>query len=215
MKPSFSGRGRRSIRVRDFDYTAPGAYFVTICTYQREHIFGNVEEGALVPSRCGRDLAKIWARTVNGGVTPQAHEFVVMPNHVHAIAWLPRRRTTNRWDIRAGVGAVPSVGAQRPQVAPGHLDVGELNFAERRLDELDAAPLRGGLPAKGSLGAAMRSFKANATRAVNLARNSHFRVWQRGYYERIIRDEHELGAVRLYILNNPRNWPGDPMNDPA
>lgn len=77
---------------------------------------------------------------------------------------------------------------------------------------MDAAPL----PRAGSLGALVRSFKSSSTKAINRLRGAPgLAVWQKRYYERIIRDERELTAIREYILNNPLKWTEDPENASA
>jgi REP element-mobilizing transposase RayT len=212
----FDGRGRQSLRLNGFDYRNPGAYFVTICTHRREPLFGEVVDGHLVPGKLARDLGRIWARTVNGGRTPPPWDFVVMPNHVHGIMWLPRRRASERWDIAARVAeSVGLVGVQRPRGRDGISDPEVHPGQDGASISVDAAPLlRGfGLPEAGSLGAAVRSFKSCATSVVNRVRRSPgVPVWQRGYYETIISDERHLEATRTYILNNPVTWRDDPLS---
>lgn len=73
---------RQSIRLRDYDYAAGGAYFVTICTHEREHLFGTVTEGAMRLSKTGEMVRDEWLRT--SAVRPEVEldAYVVMPNHV-------------------------------------------------------------------------------------------------------------------------------------
>lgn len=183
---------RRSIRLRAWDYREVGPYFVTICTYQRVLLFDDLEIKALVEEVWG-DVVCRHGRT--------ADEFVVMPNHVHGIVWL------------SGIGAV---GAQQPDVP----SVGS-GFRMRKngqgRGEAVAAPLRrvggAGRRESGSLGAIVRTFKAATAKRINNLRETRGEpVWQRNYYERVIRDEAELADVRQYILDNPRKWAEDNHN---
>ena len=83
-------RRRRSIRLQGYDYTRPGAYFVTICTYGREHLFGTVMDGGMQENELGGIVREEWFRTaqVRPYVRLYDDEFVVMPNHIHGIIWI-------------------------------------------------------------------------------------------------------------------------------
>ena len=172
---------RRSIRLKGYDYTQPGAYFVTICTHERAHLFGRVVDGEMVLNAWGEIVRDEWFRTadIRANVELYADEFVVMPNHVHGIIWI----------VETGVGATR-------QVAP---------TTDRP---------RG--PVSGSLGAIIGQYKSAVTRRINIQRNTPGgRVWQRNYYEHIIRTQRALHAIRRYIADNPRRWHLDRHNPTA
>lgn len=176
---------RRSIRLPEYDYTLSGAYFVTICTHNRESLFGRVVDGKMLLNEYGKIVCEEWFRTaeVRRNVELLEGEFVVMPNHVHGIIWI----------VDAGNG----VGAQR-RCAP----------TPRGITPNNVAP--------GSLGAIVRAFKSTVTRRINELRNTPGgRVWQRNYYEHIIRTERALNAIRRYIRDNPRRWDLDRYNPNA
>ena len=167
---------RRSIRLKGYDYTQPGAYFVTICTYDRRCLFGRIVDGAMRLNLFGKIVRDEWFKTsqVRQNVVLYPHEFVVMPNHIHGI-------------IRI-VGNL--VGAQR-RCAP--------------TCRINVTP--------GSLGAIVRAFKSATTRRINQIRNTLGQpVWQRDYYEHIIRNEDELDRIRGYIVDNPPRWHLDREN---
>lgn len=179
---------RRSIRLQGWNYTTPGAYFITICTYQRACLF---EDSRL------RDLAE------NGwqNIPAQPHakhvfldEWVVMPNHLHGILILTELETDNATD---------------PGARPRRWE----DFFEKQSSGRTASPLppRGVEP--GSVGAIVGNFKSLvARRANNLRRSPGAKVWQRGYYDRIVRNEREFDAIRQYIRDNPRRWAEDRDN---
>jgi putative transposase len=81
---------RRSIRLPGFDYSQPGAYFVTICSYRRKHLFGEVIDGEVALSVDGRSVREEWFNTadIRKNVTLLEDEFVIMPNHIHGIIHL-------------------------------------------------------------------------------------------------------------------------------
>ncbi|MBL8078709.1 MAG: transposase [Anaerolineales bacterium] len=164
---------RRSIRLQGYDYTAAGAYFITICSYQREHIFGEVVDGEMRLNALGEIARAEWFRTAELRPQVELHEdeFVVMPNHAHGIIWL-----------------VEPVGARR-----------------RR-----APTEKFGKPVVGSIPTIVRAYKSAVTYAINKSQNSRGSViWQRNYYEHVIRDERELDLIARYIHYNPFNWQVD------
>jgi len=177
--------GRRSIRLRDYDYTAPGAYFVTICTHHGQCIFDDpflrsVAEAGL------RDIPR-HAPHVN------LDAWVVMPNHVHAILM-----------ITDTVGARHSQVSRSVQDSPDQPSDPSAPSAVRG----NASPLQ-----PGSLGAIVGNFKSVAARRINTQRGSPgARVWQRNYYEHIIRNDRALQRIRGYIANNPACWDADVEN---
>jgi len=184
---------RHSIRLRNWDYRGRGAYFVTVCTHERALLFEDAELRAIADD--------VWRRITCISDDPP-DEFVIMPNHVHGIIWLPG---TN------AVGAQPPV---IPKTGPD-LKSGPRSFAIVAV----AAPLQRPDMVRrvecGSLAAIVRSFKAATAKRINNLRNTPGApVWQRNYYERVIRDDRELNAVRGYILDNPSKWAADP-NNPA
>lgn len=200
-------RKRQSIRLRDYDYRSCGAYFVTVCTFQREPLFGTIEGGEVRLTEAGRVLKRVWARCVNSGALPQPHLFVVMPNHVHGIVWL----TGHRSNVRT-----PDVGARRPPCPPWTPTSNRPTGPNTHPALVDASPLQRSGALSHSLGARIGAFKSQAAHAINALRETPGTpVWQRNYYERIIRNEDELARIRQYILDNPAKWPEDPNNVPA
>jgi REP element-mobilizing transposase RayT len=181
---------RRSVRLPTFDYSEPGAYFVTICTYGRE---------CILDSDAFRNLLrKAWSSIVGGSVGPDDGEFVVMPNHVHGVVWL---------DGKVSGARHQTISANRRCVLDEDC-LGGANVVP------DASPLRifaGAAP--GSLGAIVGVLKSLTARCINRARKTPGApVWQRNYYEHIIRGERDLLRVLEYIRDNPARWHEDPDN---
>jgi REP element-mobilizing transposase RayT len=159
---------RRSIRLQTWDYRSPGYYFVTICTHQRQPLF---EDTA---------LQEIAAHTLQN-IPNQKHaqhllldEWVVMPNHVHAIL----------------VFTDYPAQADRDSTKQGFQNA-----------------------LAGSLGMVLGQYKTRVTIRINqLRRTSGDKIWQRGYYEHIIRNEREWRAIQKYIQENPKRWAEDKEN---
>ena len=189
---------RRSIRLKGYDYTQPGAYFITLCTQHRACLFGEVVDGRMVLNDAGRIVREEWFRTANLRPYVVLHddEFVVMPNHVHGIIWI----------VDEGDEAGPHVVGSRRRV------VG----SRRRRDPTTTTTEQFGKPVPGSIPTIVRAFKSAVTRRINEYRGTPgMPVWQRNYYEHIIRDERSLHRIRRYIADNPARWARDRNNPPA
>ena len=180
---------RRSLRLQSWDYRNRGAYYVTICTHQRALLFQG--------DQIKHALRMAW-RSIGRYSSAHPDEFVAMPNHVHGIIWL--RGTT--------VGRVAAQALSEGTLQPN-------GVAETRTTSVHtcAAPLRLFAVDTGSLAAVVRAFKSNTTRRVNALRSTPGEpVWQRNYYEHIIRDDRDLERAREYIIDNPRRWAEDRHN---
>ncbi|WP_448592212.1 transposase [Thermoflexus hugenholtzii] len=183
---------RRSIRLPGYDYTQPGAYFVTIVTHNRMPLFGEIVDGEMRLNEYGEIVRAEWFRTaiVRPYVVLHPDEFVVMPNHVHGIVWIVG-------DDNA------MVGAQR-RCAPTGATITTWRA-------VGGATPTNVIP--GSLGAIVRSFKSITARRINDLRDTPGApVWQRNYYEHIIRNEEALARIRAYIQANPERWADDLEN---
>ncbi len=177
---------RRSIRLRDYDYRENGAYFVTICTHRRTPLFGEIigDEMQLYPM--GELVLHSWEVLPEHFPNAELDAFVIMPNHVHAVVVL--------FDSGNKL-ADDAVGATHASPLPAQF-------------------VKSG-PPSGSLGAVIGSFKSAAAKAINEFRAAPGSVvWQRGYYDHIIRSDKSLTAIREYILYNPARWASD-ENNPA
>jgi REP element-mobilizing transposase RayT len=194
MPPSDPQRHRRrSIRLPGYDYTRAGAYIVTVVTYGRENLFGEIDGGVMGLNRFGEIVSQAWLELPRHYPHAALDTFICMPNHVHGIMML-------RDDTGRG-GSVPGV-----IVTPSGAPSGESHLPEDAQTRPYAAT-RHGLPE------IMRAFKSFSARRINILRHTPgIPVWQRNYYEHIIRDEREMDALRQYILNNPQQWELDQEN---
>lgn len=160
---------RRSIRLRDYDYSQPGEYFLTICSYNHECFFGDVVDDEMKLNKLGEIVLEEWLRTAEIRQDVELDSFVVMPNHIHGIITL----------IESGRGTLRRASTKE----------------------------QFGKPTPGSIPTIVRLFKSVVTKRINILLNTPGqRIWQRGYYEHIIRDDKDLDNVREYIANNPFKW---------
>ena len=159
---------RKNVRLKNFDYSSAGYYFVTVVSHQRKNIFGEIDNGKMILSQAGVIVEEIWEAIPNHFSHTNIDSYVVMPNHIHGIIFLSE------------------VGARR------------------------AAP---GSTKNHTLGVVVGSFKSTVTKRVH--EEGMFvneRVWQRNYYEHVIRDEPDYYRILDYIENNPANWLRDEEN---
>jgi REP element-mobilizing transposase RayT len=172
---------RRSVRLPAYDYRDPGAYFVTICTHQREILFEDRRFLAIAK--------QVWRHVTERSRHRRGDAFIVMPNHVHGIIWITEPNP---------------VGARHTENAPPTSDCKPHTESSPNALNRRASPLHG------SLGSIVGSFKSASARRINELRGTPGDpVWQRNYYERVIRGERELEQIRGYILDNPRKWADD------
>jgi len=189
---------RRSIRLKGWDYTQAGAYFVTLVTRNLECLFDDP------PLR--QAVETVWLHLPRHFRHVRLDEWVVMPNHLHDIIWMVGN---------TDVGARHSAETSLPS---GTLQKKRRIWPSERLSG-NASPLpppSNDVPhgvAPGSLGAIVGNFKSVAARRINrIRKTSGVPIWQRNYYEHIIRDEQELRAIRQYICDNPGRWAEDAEN---
>jgi REP element-mobilizing transposase RayT len=174
----------RSIRLKGYDYSQPGAYFVTICTKDRRCLFGDVIDGEVRLNSFGRIVEEEWLRSAEIRSEIKLDAWVVMPNHIHGIVFITRKST---------------VGATGQARSPCIFDRAPLHATRSA---------RG--PEKRSPGSFISGLKATVTRLVNQLRGTRgSTIWQRNYYDRIIRNEEELKTLRGYVAENPLQWEVD------
>ena len=182
MKYDRNKHHRRSIRLKGYDYSQPGAYFVTICVDQRQCLFGDVVDEQMILNQYGAIVADEWQKSPTIRREIELDAWVVMPNHFHGIVII-----TN-----------DSVGANG-----------------RSPLQRDGSPLQ--MKPK-SLSSLMAGFKSVTTKKINILRDAPgTKLWQRNYYEHIIRNQDTIDKIRHYIVNNPISWSIDQLhpNNPS
>jgi len=170
---------RKSIRLQGYDYTQAGLYFVTICTQNREHLFGKINDGQLILNEPGKMIEIEWSKLTDRFKNIRLHEYMVMPNHFHAILEI--------------VGATLVVDP----------------------DDKIAPTIQNGK----TLGEMVGSFKSITTVAyIHGIKTNNWKcfdgkLWQRNYWEHIIRNEMAHQRIAQYIIDNPIKWEKDKLNN--
>jgi REP-associated tyrosine transposase len=184
-------RGQRSIRLKGYDYSQTGGYFVTIATFGRDSLFGEIMDARMQVNTLGRIVQECWDAIPFHFPNTTLDAFCIMPNHNHGILFIhddPCRgtRPSNSSDDFVGARYISPLPQKTPQ-----------------------QPSYGFKP--GSLSAIVASFKAAVTRRAGRSLNSG-NIWQRNYYEHILRDQADYERVAGYIRDNPITWEQDVEN---
>ena len=189
---------RHSIRLPSYDYTSSGAYFVTICTKNRQYFFGKILNGKINLSKIGKIASQNWQNISNHYNHVELGEFVVMPNHIHGIIWIVGARLGVS-DKKETVGA--SLGMTDDENMNARICQGKPRRGPLHKREF-------GAPQSGSLSMIINHFKASVKRWCNKNGCDYFK-WQRNYYEHIIRNNNDLYNISGYIQTNHLNWEQD------
>lgn len=176
---------RKSLRLKNYDYSQMGAYFITICAYKRICLFGEISDEQMQLNEYGNTVKAAWNDLPAHYSNVNLDDHIIMPNHVHGIIWLTGNTcdTGNACHVGAGFKPAPTL-LHNKSVSSRH-----------------------------GLSEIIRGFKTFSAKRVNLLRGMpSIPVWQRGYYEHVIRNEEDLDRIRKYIRDNPVQWASDSEN---
>ncbi len=180
---------RRSIRLKGYDYSQPGLYFVTVVTQDHKMLFGDVVNGKMVLNKFGEIVRNEWLKTAEIRKNIELDEYVIMPNHIHGIIVI----VNNDGDM-VRRGTMHRRGTMRR--AP-------TTTVHQNIEQF-------GKPTSNTIPTIIRGFKSTVTKQINKIRNMPgIAVWQRNYWEHIVRNEIELNRIRKYIIENPKKWNDD------
>ena len=200
MKYNPETHHRRSIRLKEYDYSSKGMYYITLCVNKRLCLFGDIEDGEMKLNDAGKIVDRIWQEIPEYYHCVEIGEYIVMHNHLHGIIILNNDN----------VGAPP---CGRPLMNPKNRQAqGPANGKYGQAQ--GPAPTAGRL----SLGDVVGQFESFTMHQYILGvrkhqwKPFHKKLWHRNYYEHIIRNEKELNKTREYIVNNPLKWELDEEN---
>jgi REP element-mobilizing transposase RayT len=160
---------RRSIRLKHYDYSRKGYYFITICTYQHQLLFGKIIDDKMILNDFGKIVNIYWRKQETDII--RLHEHIVMPNHFHGIVEIISDVDENR-----EIAEDEKMLQRRKMILPKFVG----------------------------------KFKMQASKEINIMRNKKgTALWQRNYYEHVIRDDKDYGNTIDYIQKNPENWRKD------
>jgi len=187
---------RRSIRLQGYDYAQKGMYFITLCVQERECIFGTIFENRMFLNEIGQIVTDEWVKTMNIRDNVIIHDFIVMPNHIHGIVEI----TYNKNDeclIGEFVSPTKSIGA----IVRGF----KIATTKRIKNFITPVGANGNSPNGNS---------PNGNYPLQEWIINHLpHIWQRNYYEHIIRDYNDHERIAKYINTNPSRWEEDMFNE--
>ena len=173
-----------TIRLKNYDYSKSGAYFITIVTHNRQCIFGKISDGRMILNDGGKIAQQCWMDIPEHFPHAELDEFVIMPNHIHGIIILNEINnqtfveTNNNSSLQMQQIKSPSQSSQQKSIFRS--------------------------PSK-TIGSIVRGFKIGVTKWFR-KQTDIYTVWQQNYYEHIIRNDDELNRIRQYIIINPSKW---------
>ena len=206
---------RKSIRLKGYDYTQAGLYFVTICTQNREHFFGEIKNGQMILNDAGKMIEKWYDELEHKFMDIKCGAMVIMPNHFHCIIQnvgadlrvCPNGENgQSTQNVRADLRVCPNADLR---VCPNN-ENGQLN--ENGQSHRIA-------PTGVALSNVIQWFKTMTTneyiRGVKSNNWKPFdgKLWQRNYWEHIIRNDNSYHRITQYIIENPSNWGNDKLNN--
>lgn len=198
---------RRSIRLKNFDYSREGAYFITITTQNRIKLFGTIQDQKMILNEFGRILEKEWLLTPLLRPNISLGEFIIMPDHMHMIIHIDRSKDTSNeqkpWEHKNPKSPSQTIGAiirgfkgattKKINLLLNSESTGELKFAPTE-PPTDLSPFFAPTEPPSDLPPSFIS---------NFQKN---KIWQRNYYERIIFTSLAYENISAYIINNPKKW---------
>ncbi|WP_240510856.1 transposase [Algoriphagus antarcticus] len=178
---------RRSIRLKGYDYSQAGLYFITICCQDRICLFGDVVKGEIVLNEAGKMVETEWLNLPDRFKNIELHESVIMPNHFHGILKIVGVTLV----VARNVGIAENQIGQPQGIAPTKT-IGDMMDAYKSITTV------------------------NYIRGVKTLNWQPFngKLWQRNYWEHIIRNEQSYQRISEYIINNPKEWSDDKFHTP-
>ncbi len=178
---------RHSIRLKGYDYSQAGLYFITICCHDKMRLFGEIENGGMKLNDAGIIADECWKEIPMHFPDAVLHEYIIMPNHIHGIIELKQKNINN-----TDVGFEKTV-------------VGIENFQSLQHQN----KFQKMIPR--SIGSIIKGFKIGVTKWFR-SNTEIVTIWQRNYYEHIIRNRKSYQTISEYIINNPAKWKKDKLN---
>jgi len=195
---------RKSIRLKGYDYSKCGIYYITICCHARHCRFGEIINDEMVLNEHGKIANDEWGKLTQRFQNFELDIFQIMPNHIHGIIVLTNPA------VGAPLAAAPDDADTPFAATPNDADATSSNEAGvNKGAGVNPAPTN---PTVGDIVGAHKSLVANTCLEIFKTKNEPMgKLWQRNYYEHIIKNERSYHRIAEYILNNPANWQQDKL----
>ena len=193
MTTKFQNKFRiESARLHNWDYRSDGSYFITICTKNRDHFFGKIQNEKINLTEIGQLAYQFWNEIPDHFPSIELGNFVIMPNHVHGILTIHGYNKNIIWD-----GNKPASSSMD--------DKNDNNDSKSKNEKMSKIS-----PKPGSISTIIRSYKSVVTKHSKQF-DSNF-AWQSRFHDHIIRNRYSFYVIQKYIFNNPKNWENDRFN---
>lgn len=213
----YKGKYRiESARLKGFDYSSDGSYFITICVHKMQHFFGHIENEKMHLNEIGKLAEKFWKEIPEHFPHATLNEFIIMPNHMHGIITLiPKKPNVQTSHCDVSIPDNESPTNHETNVQTSHCDVSMHNKPNgndtanaKEKPHCDVSTRKQKMaairPKSGSLSVIIGSYKSVVSKhAHKISKNFD---WQERFHDRIIRNEYEFERIANYIRNNPKNW---------
>ena len=188
---------RKSIRLIEYDYSQPGEYFVTICTYNHECILGEIINGEMCLNEIGKIVNEEWLQTAIIRPDIQLDSYVIMPNHIHGILVLDNSLVGPRHGVALQQPISDIVGSCHGMTLPIRKE------SNQNINQFSK-------PVKNSVSVIINQYKSSVKRWCNKNGFEYFH-WQSRFYDQILTMGKSIDNIREYIWNNPKNWNEDDL----
>lgn len=190
-----------SSRLKNWDYGTDAYYFVTICTQNREHFFGKIRDSKMALNEIGKIAKTEWLKTLvlRPDMNLKLGEFVIMPNHFHAIIYIGKNIYNSvRKDNAQVISEINKDAMHRVSAKEQNRTISTEKYKSNKFG-----------PQSKNLSSIIRGFKSSVT-VESRKINQEF-SWQSRFHDHVIRDKKEWYAISNYIKNNPKNWNEDEL----
>ena len=220
MKPGRLRFHRRSTRLKGYDYSSPGLYFITICTKNRQNFFGEITDKKMILNEGGNFILTCWKAIPHHYPTIKLHSFQIMPNHLHGILEIVNQTDVSENTNKSDCGSpIHQVGVQNFEPLPDESENEPLPDDSENLTDFELKSMANSYVYKenkyqqiipGSIGSIIRGYKIGVTKWFRANTDIHD-VWQRNFHDKIIRTDKSYRTISKYIADNPKNWENDEL----
>ena len=203
---------RRSIRLKNYDYSQKGSYFITIVTQNRKHLFGKIEDGKMILSSVGKIVEEEWMNTIQLRPNVVLGEFIIMPDHMHMIVTIItqiEKKDKEEWIHSNPKSPSHTIGAIIRGFKGASTKKINLFLNSRTGESLFAPSKKINLFLNSSEESREGELLFAPSSELPFAPSAPFapnKIFQRNYYEHIIRNQRDYHRIEKYIIDNPRNW---------
>jgi putative transposase len=182
--------GIETSRLKSWNYSTPGIYFITICTLNHNNFFGKIIDGQILYKQCGEITKNELLKTFEIRKNLKLIDWVVMPNHVHVLFSVG--------DCQVETPGLASLQDDSKQISVISSHKNHPMFFNNM-----------GIKSKKNVSAMIQQFKGAVKRKAN--KENLFFAWQTGYFDEIVSDNKRLEIIIKYIKNNSKNWEKDKL----